>query len=112
LRGRRPDRHPDPVRRPSTGRGKDSRRPWRHGASLLGDLKYGPDFKRFDYVNPNAPKGGTVRLSGFGGTYDNFNPVVAGVKGTIANGVAEIYDTLLVSPLDEVETSYGCSRKV
>ena len=86
---------------------KTQERPWRHGASLLGDLKYPPDFKRFDYVNPNAPKGGTVRLSGFGGTYDNFNPVIAGVKGTIANGVAEIYDTLLVSPLDEVETSYG-----
>jgi microcin C transport system substrate-binding protein len=86
---------------------KAPERVWRHGASLLGDLKYPPDFKRFDYVNPNAPKGGTVRLSGFGGTYDNFNPVVAGVKGTIADGAAAIYDTLLVSPLDEVETSYG-----
>jgi microcin C transport system substrate-binding protein len=79
---------------------------WRHGLSLLGELKYPPDFKRFDYVNPNAPKGGAVRLTGFG-TYDNFNLVVAGVKGSIASGILEIYDTLMVSPLDEVETSYG-----
>jgi microcin C transport system substrate-binding protein len=85
---------------------KAPERVWRHGASLLGDLKYPADFKRFDYVNANAPKGGTVRLGG-GGTYDNFNPVVAGVKGTIATGVTEIWDTLMVSPLDEVETSYG-----
>ncbi len=75
--------------------------------SLLGDPKYPAGFKRFDYVNPNAPKGGTVRLSGFGGTYDNFNPVVAGVKGTIADGVGVIYDTLMVAPLDEVEVMYG-----
>src|SRR5258708_38181626 len=86
---------------------KTQERVWRHGASLLGDLKDPPDFKRFDYVNPNAPKGGTVRLSGFGGTYDNFNPVIAGVKGTIANGVAESYGTLMVAPLDEVQTSSG-----
>jgi microcin C transport system substrate-binding protein len=86
---------------------KAQERVWRHGASLLGDLKYPPDFKRFDYVNPNAPKGGTVRIAGFGGTYDNFNPVAAGLKGTIADGVGGLWDTLLVSPLDEVETSYG-----
>jgi hypothetical protein len=34
---------------------------WRHGLSLFGDLKYPTDFKHFDYVNPNAPKGGSVR---------------------------------------------------
>ena len=34
---------------------------WRHGLSLFGDLKYPADFKRFDYVNPDAPKGGLVR---------------------------------------------------
>jgi microcin C transport system substrate-binding protein len=86
---------------------KAQERVWRHGSSLLGDVKYPPDFKRFDYVNPNAPKGGTVRLNGFGGTYDNFNPVAAGLKGTIADGVAGIYDTLAVFPLDEVYTAYG-----
>jgi microcin C transport system substrate-binding protein len=79
---------------------------WRHGVSLLGELKYPPDFKHFDYVNPNAPKGGAVRLTGFG-TYDNFNLVVAGVKGAIVSDILSIYDTLMVPPLDEVETEYG-----
>jgi microcin C transport system substrate-binding protein len=81
-------------------------RAWRHGVSLLGELKYPPDFKHFDYVNPDAPKGGTVRLTGFG-TYDNFNLVVAGVKGAIVSDILSIYDTLMVPPLDEVETEYG-----
>ena len=63
-------------------------------------------FKHFDYVNPNAPKGGTVRLGAFG-TFDNFNIVVAGVKGTLAAGIDRIYDTLMASALDEVSTEYG-----
>jgi microcin C transport system substrate-binding protein len=79
---------------------------WKHGLSLFGDLKYPAGFKQFDYVNPNAPKGGTVRLGGFG-TFDNFNLVVSGVKGTIVAGINEIYDTLLVPATDEVSTEYG-----
>ena len=79
---------------------------WRHGLSLFGELKYPAGFKQFDYVNPNAPKGGTVRLGGFG-TFDNFNIVVAGVKGTIAAGLNEIYDSLMVPASDEVSTEYG-----
>ena len=63
-------------------------------------------FKHFDYVNPNAPKGGAARLTG-SGTYDNFNLVVAGVKGSIATGVADIYDTLMTPSFDEVSTEYG-----
>ena len=39
---------------------------WRHGLSMFGDLKYPADFKRFDYVNPDAPKGGMVRLIAIG----------------------------------------------
>jgi microcin C transport system substrate-binding protein len=35
---------------------------WRHALSMFGDVKYPADFKRYDYVNPNAPKGGVVRL--------------------------------------------------
>ena len=87
-------------------REKASERIWRHGLSLFGELKYPPGFKHFDYVNPNAPKGGTVRMTEFG-TYDNFNPMVAGVKGTQATGVALIFETLLVGSLDEVSTDYG-----
>jgi len=74
--------------------------------SLFGKLKYPEGFRHFDYVNPNAPKGGVVRLTGFG-TYDNFNMVVAGVKGSIALGVDLIYDTLMTPALDEVTTTYG-----
>ena len=44
-----------------------------HALAMHGTAKYGPDFKHLDYVNPNAPKGGDIRLSAIG-TYDNFNP--------------------------------------
>ena len=67
---------------------------WRHGLSLFGDLKYPAGFKQFDYVNANAPKGGTARQIAIG-TFDNFNMVVAGVKGTLVAGIDLIYDTLL-----------------
>jgi microcin C transport system substrate-binding protein len=79
---------------------------WRHGVSLFGDLKYPPGFRQFDYVNANAPKGGTARQIAIG-TYDNFNSVVSGVKGAIASSVALIYDTLMTPALDEVSTEYG-----
>jgi microcin C transport system substrate-binding protein len=81
-------------------------RGWRHGISLFGELKYPADFRRFDYVNPNAPKGGSVRMIALG-TFDNFNEVVAGLKGSLAAGASVISDTLLVSALDEVSTDYG-----
>lgn len=79
---------------------------WRHGLSLFGDLKYPADFKHFEYVNPNAPKGGTVRLTGLR-TFDNLNTVVALVKGNLAGGLNLIYDQLLESAGDEVSTMYG-----
>jgi microcin C transport system substrate-binding protein len=81
-------------------------RQWQHGLSLFGELKYPEGFKHFDYVNPKAPKGGTVRMIAFG-TFDNFNEVVAGLKGSIAMGSGMLSDTLLVSSLDEVSTEYG-----
>ncbi len=74
--------------------------------SLFGDLKYPAGFKRFDYVNPNAPKGGRVRELAIG-TFDNFNFVVAGVKGALAGGIGHIYDRLLVPALDEPSSAYG-----
>src|ERR1700732_3896803 len=64
-----------------------------HGLSLCGDLKYGPDFKNFDYANPNAPKGGTMHFSAIG-TYDTLNPFV--VKGIAASNVGQIFDTLML----------------
>jgi microcin C transport system substrate-binding protein len=79
---------------------------WRHGVSAFGDLKYPAGFKKFDYVNAGAPKGGTVRQIALG-TYDNFNMVVDGVKGTLVQGIDLNYDTLLVPALDEVSSAYG-----
>ena len=79
---------------------------WRYGASKFGDLKYPADFKRFEYVNPNAPKGGAASQIVLG-TFDNFNPVTAGVKGTLVSGIDLIFDTLLVPALDEVSSAYG-----
>ncbi|WP_230532694.1 extracellular solute-binding protein [Microvirga roseola] len=79
---------------------------WRHGSALLGEPKYAPGFKHFDYVNPNAPKGGLVRL-GAQGTFDSFNIVVAGVKGAPEQGLGLIYETLTTPSADETNTSYG-----
>jgi microcin C transport system substrate-binding protein len=79
---------------------------WRHGLSLFGDVKYPPGFVQFDYVNPQAPKAGSVRMTGIG-TFDNFNMITSGVKGSLAAGIDQIYDTLMVRSLDEVSTEYG-----
>jgi microcin C transport system substrate-binding protein len=79
---------------------------WRHGVSLFGDVKYPEGFKHFDYVNPDAPKGGTVRQIALG-TFDNFNVVVSGVKGSLAGAVGFIYESLTTPSLDEVATEYG-----
>jgi microcin C transport system substrate-binding protein len=81
-------------------------RVWKHGLSLFGQLKYPEGFKNFDYVNPSAPQGGTVRQVAFG-TFDNFNTVVAGVKGNIAAGTELFRETLMTPALDEVSTEYG-----
>jgi microcin C transport system substrate-binding protein len=80
--------------------GKPKEPSWRHAVSLYGDLKYPPGFFHFDYVNPDAAKGGNVRQSA-AGTYDNFNIVTEGVKGNLAAGMDLIYDTLLLPSLDE-----------
>src|SRR6185437_7522662 len=79
---------------------------WRHAMSLFGEVKYPAGFKRFDYVNPEAPKGGTVRQIAIG-TFDNFNTVVAGVKGSLGGPVQFIYESLMTASQDEVSTVYG-----
>ncbi|HWV19957.1 MAG TPA: extracellular solute-binding protein [Devosia sp.] len=77
---------------------------WVHADSLTEAPKYPEGFAHFDYVNPDAPKGGTVRLGTRGG-FDTFNPILP--KGEIASGIGLIYETLLTPSLDEVNTSYG-----
>jgi microcin C transport system substrate-binding protein len=92
---------------PLVGTANAQEKTWLHGLSLFGDdLKYPAGFKHFEYVNPNAPKAGVARQIAIG-TFDNFNMVVSGVKGTLAGGVGLIYDTLTTGALDEVSTEYG-----
>jgi len=80
--------------------------PWRHGVSHFDDLKYPAGFKQFGYVNAKAPKGGAARQIALG-SFDNFNAVVAGVKGTLALGIELTFNTLLTPALDEVASEYG-----
>ncbi len=75
-----------------------------HGGSLIGEPGYPVDFARFGYVNPNAPKGGTVRLATSGG-FDSFNPFI--VKGTPAIGAGFVFEQLMTASLDEGSTHYG-----
>jgi microcin C transport system substrate-binding protein len=74
-----------------------------HAIAMHGEPKYAPDFKHFDYVNPEAPKGGLVRLAALG-SFDSFNPFI--IKGQSAAGAASIYETLMVSSADEAFTEY------
>jgi len=75
-----------------------------HGLTLLDTLKYGPDYKQFEYVNPDAPKGGTIRLYSIG-AFDTFNPFV--IKGVPAFGVGWLFETLMTEPMDEESSEYG-----
>lgn len=75
-----------------------------HGLSLFGDLKYGADFSHFDYVNPDAPKGGAVRYSAVG-TFDTLNPFQ--LKGAKAIGLGGLFDTLMARSYDEPDSEYG-----
>ncbi len=75
-----------------------------HGLSLFGDLKYGPDFAHYDYVEPNAPKGGLLHL----GAIDSFstvNPFT--LKGDSAAGAGLPFETLLEASADEADAAYG-----
>jgi len=76
----------------------------RYGLSLFGDLKYPPGFKHFDYVNPDAPKGGAIKYEAIG-TFDSFNPFI--LKGDPAAGAGLMFDTLMVRSDDEPASSYG-----
>ncbi len=75
-----------------------------HAIAMHGEPKYGPDFTHFDYLNPDAPKGGTLREAAQGG-FDSFNPYIA--KGNAADGMGYIFETLLTNGADEAFTEYG-----
>lgn len=75
-----------------------------NGIAMHGQPKYGKNFKNFAYVNPDAPKGGVLKMAA-SGTFDTFNPFV--IKGTPAAGISLIYDTLTVESADEPFSEYG-----
>ncbi|QYY30442.1 MULTISPECIES: extracellular solute-binding protein [Cupriavidus] len=79
-----------------------------HGFALHGNLKYPADFKYFDYVNPDAPVGGTLVLANPDRrtSFDKFNPFT--LKGTAAPGLnALMFESLLISSADETASAYG-----
>ena len=83
----------------------------RHGLSAFGELKYPKDFKYFDYVNPNAPKGGYLTTLGTEGrlTFDNLNMYI--LKGEPGQKLDLLFDTLMVRANDEPDAMYGLVAK-
>jgi len=73
------------------------------GIAMHGQPKYAASFDHFDYVNPNAPKGGEVHLAAMG-SFDNFNPFI--VKGQSAD-IGQLFETLMASSADEPFSEYG-----
>lgn len=81
---------------------------WQTSSSLMGESKYGQNFQRYDYVNPQAPKGGTLNTTVVG-TFDSFNPYI--VRGSPAAGFAQfggglLYETLMEQSVDEPSVSH------
>jgi len=79
----------------------------RHGLSTFGELKYPADFKHFDYVNPDAPKGGRIAMVGPGSvrSFDSFNDHV--LEGDAAQGLELLFDSLMTRAQDEPDSLYG-----
>ena len=75
-----------------------------HGLSAFGDLKYPEGFKHFDYVNPDAPKGGTMSTWGFG-TFDSFSPFV--LMGQAEEYAEVMFESLMTRSADEPDAVYG-----
>ena len=77
---------------------------FQYGLSIFGDLKYPKNFQHFDYVNPDAPKGGVVHF-GAEGTFNNLNQFI--LKGISAAGLSYLYDSLMDGSDDEISSRYG-----
>ena len=75
-----------------------------HALAMTGTPKYAEDFKHFAYANPEAPKGGELKMGAIG-TFDTFNQFI--IRGVPAAGISLLYDTLTVQSLDEPFTQYG-----
>ena len=79
-----------------------------HGYAVFGELKYGPGFAHLDYVNPDAPKGGTYRYAA-GSSYDSLNQF--SLLGTSPFALFYVYDPLMQRSLDEPASYYGVLAK-
>ncbi|WP_425099750.1 extracellular solute-binding protein [Tropicibacter sp. S64] len=75
-----------------------------HGVSTFGNLKYDAGFTHFDYVNPDAPKGGEFSTWAFG-TFDSLTPYI--LKGNAAAGASVFFDSLMTGNLEEPDAMYG-----
>ncbi|WP_053151909.1 extracellular solute-binding protein [Pseudomonas protegens] len=76
-----------------------------HAVTLYNEApKYPANFQHFNFVNPDAPKGGTFRMAGFG-SFDSLNPFIS--KGVPELNIGLVYDTLMAQSLDEPFTEYG-----
>ncbi len=74
-----------------------------HGFTFLGTLKYPADYERFDYVNPDAPKGGEMAMW-TQGTFDSFNPYAR--KGSPGWGASMVVERIMTGTYDEIDDSY------
>ncbi len=75
-----------------------------HAIAMHGEPRYPAGFQHFEYANPDAPKGGSVRLATIG-SFDSYNALIP--KGVAAAGISHIYDSLMVNSADEPFTMYG-----
>ena len=81
----------------------------RHGLSVFGDLKYGADFAHFGYVNPDAPKGGAIKVPGLD-TFETVHPfILKGRKEILAKAL--LFDTLMARSFDEPDSFYALVAK-
>jgi microcin C transport system substrate-binding protein len=104
------------VVRPALGQSETKAEVERHGMSGFGDLKYPADFKHFDYVNPNAPKGGLFSQVGstrqYNQNFDTFNSLNSFIfKGDAALGMELTFATLMVQAFDEPDAMYGLAAR-
>src|SRR5271166_4035925 len=87
-----------------------------HGISAFGDLKYPPDFKHFNYINPNAPKGGvfsyvapTLIFNQNTLTFNSLNSFI--LKGDAAQGMELTFARLMTRAQDEPDALYGLAAR-
>ena len=77
----------------------------RHGIAMHGAPLHGPDFKHFSYANPDAPKGGDLKLAAIG-SFDSLNPLI--IKGVSAGGIRDyVFESLMARAYDEPFSLYG-----